>query len=73
MPTESPTRPIDAEVVSRALAEAATAAGHAPSIHNTQPWAWRLDADGLTLLADRSRQLAVADPDGHSLLPKRAK
>jgi hypothetical protein len=40
----------------------------APSIHNTQPWLWRLDADGLSLRADRSRQLAVADPDGHSLL-----
>ena len=40
----------------------------APSIHNTQPWQWRLDGDGLVLLADRSRQLTVADPDGHSLL-----
>lgn len=40
----------------------------APSIHNTQPWRWRLDEGGLTLLADRSRQLSVADPDGHSLL-----
>jgi nitroreductase len=40
----------------------------APSIHNTQPWRWRLDDDGLVLLADRTRQLAVADPDGHSLL-----
>lgn len=40
----------------------------APSIHNTQPWRWRLSDDGLRLLADRSRQLQVADPDGHSLL-----
>jgi nitroreductase len=40
----------------------------APSIHNTQPWRWRLDDDGLLLLADRERQLSVADPDGHSLL-----
>jgi nitroreductase len=40
----------------------------APSIHNTQPWRWRLDEDALTLLADRTRQLAVADPDGHSML-----
>lgn len=53
----------------RATVEAALAvAVRAPSIHNTQPWRWRLDADGLTLLADRSRQLQVADPDGHSLL-----
>lgn len=40
----------------------------APSIHNTQPWAWQLRPDGLVLRADRSRQLAVADPDGHSML-----
>jgi nitroreductase len=40
----------------------------APSIHNTQPWRWRLEEDGLVLLADRERQLSVADPDGHSLL-----
>lgn len=53
----------------RAAAEAAVAvAVRAPSIHNTQPWGWRLGAEGLTLRADRSRQLVVADPDGHSLL-----
>jgi nitroreductase len=40
----------------------------APSIHNTQPWAWELRSDELVLRADRSRQLAVADPDRHSLL-----
>jgi nitroreductase len=40
----------------------------APSIHNTQPWRWELRPDGLVLLADRSRQLSVADPDGHSLM-----
>ncbi|MEO9199576.1 MAG: nitroreductase family protein [Antricoccus sp.] len=40
----------------------------APSIHNTQPWRWRLGHHGLDLVADRTRQLAVADPDGHSLL-----
>lgn len=54
----------DADTVLAALEVAV----RAPSIHNTQPWRWRLDASGLALLADRSRQLAVADPDGHSLL-----
>src|ERR671937_285172 len=50
----------------RATAEAAVAvAVRAPSIHNTQPWAWRLSVDGLVLLADRSRQLTGADPDRH--------
>ena len=59
----------DEDRLDRATVEAALAvAVRAPSIHNTQPWRWELDADGLTLLADRTRQLAVADPDGHSLL-----
>jgi nitroreductase len=51
-----------------AVADALEIAVRAPSIHNTQPWAWRLGPDGLVLRADRTRQLAVADPDGHSLL-----
>src|SRR4249920_2634841 len=55
---------LDRSAAQRALAVAV----RAPSIHNTQPWRWRLDADGLALLADRSRHLAIADPDGHSLL-----
>lgn len=55
--------------IDRGDAETAVAvAVRAPSIHNTQPWRWELDADGLVLRADRERQLAVADPDGHSLL-----
>ena len=53
----------------RAAAEAAVnVAVRAPSIHNTQPWRWVSDGEALTLLADRSRQLRVADPSGHSLL-----
>lgn len=51
-----------------AAQSALAVAVRAPSIHNTQPWRWRLDEHGLTLLADRTRQLRVADPDGHSLL-----
>jgi nitroreductase len=55
---------LDPDTVQAALAVAV----RAPSIHNTQPWRWQLRPDGLVLLADRSRQLSVADPDGHSLL-----
>ena len=40
----------------------------APSIHNTQPWRWELAGGVLSLRADRSRQLAVADPDGRAVL-----
>ncbi|WP_239336831.1 nitroreductase family protein [Frankia sp. CiP3] len=43
-------------------------AGLAPSIHNTQPWRWRVGSTGLDLLADTSRRLTIADPDGRQLL-----
>jgi nitroreductase len=40
----------------------------APSIYNTQPWKWRSQPDGVDLHADPSRQLAVADPLGRSMV-----
>jgi nitroreductase len=46
----------------QALLAAATAAGHAPSIHNTQPWRWRLSDNQLDLYLDHSRGLEVTDP-----------
>jgi nitroreductase len=49
------------------LAAAAHAAGYAPSIHNTQPWRWRVGST-LDLYADRGRQLGVTDPSGRLLL-----
>ena len=49
----------------RHLIERAT---RAPSVHNTQPWFWGVDADRLALFADRSRQLTHADPDGRDLI-----
>ncbi|WP_372494922.1 nitroreductase [Micromonospora salmantinae] len=51
-----------------ALASAAAAAGYAPSVHNTQPWRWRIAADGLELFAERSRQLNATDAPGQLLL-----
>jgi hypothetical protein len=51
-----------------ALDAAARDALRAPSIFNTQPWQWRHRDGALELWADWSRQLAVVDPDGHSLL-----
>ena len=42
---------------------------YAPSVHNTQPWAWRLvSADTIELHADRSRQLTETDPEGRDLV-----
>lgn len=50
------------------VAAVVAAASRAPSIHNTQPWRWTFDGSVLDLRADRTRQLHVADRDGHSLL-----
>jgi nitroreductase len=43
-------------------------AGRAPSVHNSQPWRFAVRPDAIDLLADRRRQLRVADPDGRELL-----
>ncbi|MGE5831069.1 MAG: nitroreductase, partial [Micromonosporaceae bacterium] len=50
-----------------ALVQAARLAGFAPSIHNTQPWHWRIDGSTMELLAEPTRQLAVTDPEGRML------
>ena len=66
-PTTARARP-ETRVIDRATAESVVrVASRAPSLHNTQPWAWRLAHGRLELRADRERQLQVADPDGHSL------
>ena len=40
----------------------------APSVHNTQPWSWRVpDATTIELYADRNRQLPATDPRGRDL------
>lgn len=39
----------------------------APSVHNTQPWSWRVDGGRIDLFADLSRQLPVTDGQGRSL------
>jgi nitroreductase len=43
---------------------AAEAAGRAPSLHNSQPWRFRLRAGAMEVLADPARRLPVADPTG---------
>ncbi len=40
----------------------------APSVHNTQPWCWRVATHSVHLFADRASQLEHADPDGRDLL-----
>lgn len=54
--------------LTKALRRAAVRATRAPSVHNTQPWRFVLNADSLEIHADRSRQLRVLDPRGRQLL-----
>lgn len=52
------------EIFENALAMAV----RAPSVHNTQPWQWRIAGETIELRADPSRQLAAADPAQRELL-----
>ena len=51
--------------VARRLLSLAT---RAPSVHNSQPWAWRIHPDRIDLYADDSRRLDAADPTGRNLV-----
>jgi hypothetical protein len=42
-------------------------AGRAPSLHNSQPWRFRVSQRAIELHADPERMLRVADPDGREL------
>lgn len=43
-------------------------ARRAPSIHNTQPWQWRVGDNTVHLYADDSRRVPHADPEGREML-----
>jgi nitroreductase len=43
-------------------------ATRAPSVHNSQPWRWRVTTEGLHLYADPDRHLPNIDPDSRDLL-----
>lgn len=43
-------------------------ATRAPSVHNTQPWRWRIGEHSLHLHAEPTLQLRHTDPDGRDLL-----
>jgi hypothetical protein len=50
------------------LRECLDSAIAAPSIHNTQPWRFRLFPGGVDVFADHSRRLGVVDPRGREVL-----
>ncbi len=51
---------VDATVSTAAI----SAAVRAPSMHNSQPWLFRITGGHIDVFADRSRQLPIADPTG---------
>lgn len=51
-----------------AIREVLTLANRAPSVHNSQPWHWRVGPDSLHLYADPSRHLPRIDPDRRDLM-----
>ena len=51
----------------RAVAAGLSAAVAAPSIHNTQPWRFRIRDGGFDVLADHDRALDVIDPQRRAL------
>ncbi|MFC7245248.1 Acg family FMN-binding oxidoreductase [Catellatospora aurea] len=50
-----------------ALPASVRAAVRAPSVHNTQPWRFRLSDDSISVYADPDRQLPLTDADGRAL------
>lgn len=50
------------------LRAALTLANRAPSVHNSQPWRWRVGPHSLHLYADRSLHLEHTDPDQRDLI-----
>jgi nitroreductase len=61
------TMTVDNAVANEALERAARMSGLAPSIHNTQPWHWRIQDGRADLFADLTRQLPTNDPDRRML------
>jgi nitroreductase len=56
------------DLTESALTACVEAAIAAPSIHNSQPWRFRIREGGIDVLADWDRRLEVIDPSGRELL-----
>ncbi|WIM92865.1 nitroreductase family protein [Actinoplanes oblitus] len=50
------------------LTDCVRSAMTAPSLHNSQPWLFRISGPHVDVYADPSRRLPVVDPDGRELL-----
>src|SRR5690349_3282995 len=51
-----------------ALRAAVQLAARAPSLHNSQPWCWRLGVDAVRLHLDPARRLPATDSAGRELV-----
>ncbi|HPX36875.1 MAG TPA: NAD(P)H nitroreductase [Mycobacterium sp.] len=51
-----------------AIRDVLVLANRAPSVHNSQPWHWRVGPDSLHLYADPSRHLPRIDPDRRDMM-----
>ena len=60
-------RPATGELPRRLVDKLLTAATAAPSMHNTQPWRFRVSNDTVELRADPERMLPVTDPAGRAV------
>jgi nitroreductase len=59
---------LGANLSEAALRDCVLAGIAAPSIHNTQPWRFRIGGGGIDVYADWTRRLDVIDPFGRELL-----
>jgi Nitroreductase family len=50
------------------LTDCVRTATAAPSLHNSQPWLFRIEAPAIDVYADHNRHLPVIDPDGREQL-----
>ncbi|MCE5292278.1 MAG: hypothetical protein LLG14_24000 [Nocardiaceae bacterium] len=50
------------------ITKAVALASRAPSLHNSQPWRWRFDRDGLKLYAEPQRLIQATDSGGRELV-----
>ncbi|GGL19704.1 Acg family FMN-binding oxidoreductase [Mangrovihabitans endophyticus] len=64
----APSNPVTRAEAQTALEAASRAALRAPSVFNTQPWAWRIAGDVMELSTDPQRRLGVTDAEGRLLL-----
>jgi len=62
--TAVPAVPAALGLTSQQVASLLTAAGRAPSLHNAQPWRFRVRPHVIELWADPQRRLPAADPTG---------